>query len=360
MIAKHLRYTCLLALTVLTLTAGGRSAQAFQLAQTAPSTDETPREVGGQAPTSATRVLAQAEPPKKAEAPAAKPALAAELDAERLLDQAAKNLAATDWVRAGIRQRVDLFGKRLDGTGTYLKGPNWKMKLELKIALDDRRPPSSLQQVCDGRWLWDYREILGSRLLTKVDVTAVKDALESGPQRPGQFPSQTILGLGGLEQLLRGLRSQFDFVTAGTMKVGDRSFLALRGQWKREALIRMLPEQQKQLEEGKPADLKKLAEYVPDEVLLLLDPKTLFIHRVEYRRSEPETADKKDEKKEEAKGKANRLTGKSLIIMELFDVELGQPADDLNFLYKSDLPAVDRTEDYLKMLKGSEPKPAGK
>lgn len=254
-----------------------------------------------------------------------------------LLQSAINKLASYQWVRARLRQRVDLFDHRVEGTGSYLKGPNWQMRLELKLALTGG-PPSSLTQVCDGRYLWDFRDLPEHKTLRKVDVVAVRDALSKTGTALSVQQQMGSIGLGGLEQLLRGLSLSFDFTDSGKMMVADQPRRALLGQWNQARLSQMLPDQRKAIKEGKPADLTKLSSEVPTEVLVLLGPEDLFPYRIEYRRRGP------DEKIEPGKP----LPGKPLVIIELYDVELNKPVDELNFLYKPDMPARDVTEEYLK------------
>jgi hypothetical protein len=282
--------------------------------------------------------------------PSAPPTAESLVKGQQLLAAAQQKLAGYPWVQAGVRQRVELFGKRLEGSGSYLRGPNFKMKLELRIAVDDRRPPSSLQQVCDGHWLYDHRDVLGQRQLSKVDVAAVRDALaRKGASLPAHLAGErslTLLGLGGLDQLLRGLSDQFDFADAGEMPLGKDRYQALRGTWKREVLVRMLPDQKAKIEKGEPPDLKKLPEHVPDEVYLLLGAEDLFPYRLEYRRTAIEQPEGS------AKGQTPAIAvGKSLVIMELYDVAVNRPVDDLHFLFQPDIQAIDRTDEFLKQMK---------
>ena len=269
--------------------------------------------------------------------------------ANQALDESMSRVAQSEWLQARIRLRVHLFDNPLEGTGSYLKGPKSQMRLELKISLDDRHPPSSLQQVCDGRWLWDHREVLGSRNLRKVDVTAVRDALARSKRNPGELRQQTSMfqdhiGLGGLEELVRRLKNQFDFSLAAPIKVGDEVRLVLHGGWNRTILGQMLPEQKAALEAGQAADYSKLPDHVPDHVVLLLGKDDHFPYRVEYRRTTGPRP---------APGKLP--PGKLLVAMELFDVKINQPVDELNFFYKSELVAEDQTASYIKEL-GLEPK----
>lgn len=272
------------------------------------------------------------QPAKKKQPNAAKPP-----QTSPVIDAAIKKLASYQWVQARLRQRVELFNQRIEGTGSYLKGPNWQMRLELKLALGNGSP-SSLTQVCDGRYLWDFRDLPESPALRKVDVVAVQDALRKGAAPAHAKQQLSGIGLGGLEQLLRGLSQRFDFTDAGRMLVGDQPRQALLGQWNRTMLARMLPQQKKEIDAGKPADLSTLASEVPTEVLLLLGPENLFPYRIEYRRRQAD----------EEITPGQPLPGKALVIIELYDVQINKPVDELNFLYKPDMRATDVTEEYLR------------
>ena len=143
-------------------------------------------------------------------------------------------------------------------------------------------------------------------------------------------------GLGGLSQVLRGLNRSFDFTTAEPGRLGQqpRPVWRLVGRWKPERLVKILPDQEKAVRQGR-ADLSRLPEHVPDRVVLMLGQEDEFPYRIEYRRNGPQH-------------------DRALVTMEFFRVHSPNPADidhDRLFTYNpGDLEYSDRTRSLLDSL----------
>ncbi len=136
-----------------------------------------------------------------------------EVSGNLMLSQAIDRLGSSSTVSARIRLRVEAFGVRLQGDGSYLKGQEGRMRFELKTWLSHNRKPAVLLQVCDGRAFWEYRDGPGSlpalrRSAVRVDYQAV---LEARRQSPAWAAAPTLPGPGGLEELLRILAKDFLF-----------------------------------------------------------------------------------------------------------------------------------------------------
>src|SRR5690348_3250870 len=87
------------------------------------------------------------------------PVTRADSAAQKLVHNAVANVDAHPTITGKIRHEVDLFGHQLIGSGTYLqqgRGPERRLRLELKLKVDDQQ--SSLQQVCDGNFLWTHQD----------------------------------------------------------------------------------------------------------------------------------------------------------------------------------------------------------
>ncbi len=265
----------------------------------------------------------------------------------QVLEAAVRTLESRRSISTKIFQEIDLFDKRLIGSGVYLEqrvgypsGDHCPLiRLELRIQLGDQT--SSMVQVCDGRYLWTHRKLLGVGDLRRLDVAGAMRGLRQTEEVPGRDKIEMLPGLGGLPKLLRGLHAAFDFHSAqrGLLKLQDDSLPVwrLRGRWKPKMLVKVLPKQKKAIEAGKPADLSKLPEYLPDHVLLMLGHDDLFPYRIEYRRSVAEDDDPQ--------------SSRALVTMQLFEVVIDVPIDPNRFHYNpGDLEFEDETEEFLKSL----------
>ncbi len=260
----------------------------------------------------------------------------------RLVEAAAAALEANRSITAEISQEVDLFGKRLIGSGAYFEQagePDRLMRLELRLQLGNKT--SSLVQVCDGKILWTYRELLGTGSLRKVDVAQVTKALKAAG-KPGNHGGMGALpGLGGLPGLLRGLDGSFDFKSAqrGILKLRDDRLPVwqLRGEWKPAKLAKVLPEQKKAIAAGEPPDLSKLPEQMPEYVLLMLGHDDLFPYRLEYHRT--------------VRSAEETGAGRPLVTMQFYEVVRNAPIARHRFQYSpGNLEFEDDTKQFLKSL----------
>lgn len=260
---------------------------------------------------------------------------------ETLLRSAVAALDAHQAVSAKLRQQVDLFGHRLVGSGGYLqqgRGEGRLLRLELKIQVEDQ--VSSLQQVCDGRYLWMHQDLLGKNSLGKIDVRRVQRAWRE-TRGVSTGPPTGLLALGGLPQLLTNLNDGFNFRSVTESKLDGLSVWSLQGEWEKSRLVEMLPAQKARLEAGQPADLSKLAPQVPERVTIMLGRDDLFPYRIEYARRRP-----LDLQQPEVLGEL-----KQVVLLELFEVQLNVPADPRQFVYNpGGLEAIDQTAAYLKSL----------
>ena len=217
------------------------------------------------------------------------------------------------------------------------------IRLELSTQIGDQ--VSSFLQVCDGKCLWTYRKLFDETTLTRVDAVRAMRVLQAMAAAPGRDPAATLPGLGGLSRLLRGLDANFCFTTAelGRVKqpVKYLPVWKLEGGWRPAQLVRLLPQQKAAIEQGKPVDTTRLSKHLPDRVVLLLGQEDLFPYRIEYRRQV--------DKKEASEGEETR----SLVTMELYEVNLNALAEPTRFLYNpGSMEPEDQTESFLLSLGG--------
>jgi len=312
--------------------------------------------------------------------------------AREILQAAVRTLDSRDCVSARILQQVDLFDKQLVGSGVYLQqrvgtdqllhvreplplaplagrgggaylppvqeAPplpplggrgaggerSWDrllIRLELRTQIGDQQ--SSLLQILSpptpaGHYLWTYCKLPDEERLSRVDLVRAAQALDKAQHTPGLGTEGMLSGLGGLPRLLRGLQAAFDFSSAEQGHFGRLPVWRLQGQWKPDRLAKILPDQKAAIEAGRPPDLVKLPEHLPDRVVLMLGQDDLFPYRIEYRRGIPEKA-------------GGRNDSRALVTMELFDVKLNVPIDRNRFIYnRGSTDFSDQTESFISSL----------
>jgi len=264
---------------------------------------------------------------------------------QTLLEQAILALESRRSVSAKIRYSVDLMGQRPVGSGVYSEQRSERgllLRFETRFQLAGE--PSSLLQVCDGRYLWVYQKLGDQESLSRIDVARVEQELEESGEigkiaDVGWWP-----GLGGLTRLLRALHATFEFTSVEEAQLADKAgpvpVWRLRGEWKPEKLAKWLPNERKAGQNGRAPDLSELPRHLPDHVVLYLGKTDRFPYRIEYRRRTPSD--------QEAEGGSE---DRSLVTMELFERNLNASIHPANFLYSpGDLECPDRTSQFLKKL----------
>jgi outer membrane lipoprotein-sorting protein len=172
-------------------------------------------------------LLALAQTPPPGQAPPAPPT-----PAELTLDAAIEKLKAITSVRADIRQDVDMLGQKFSVVGQYLKGADYRVRLQLTIeGLPDTE--GQMLQVCDGKVLWDYSKILGQEYFSRMEVLKVLDRLNSPEfdETMRSYYVQQKFGLSGPQALLEGLRQSAKFDTQEEGDLDGKAVWILRGRW---------------------------------------------------------------------------------------------------------------------------------
>lgn len=258
-----------------------------------------------------------------------------------LVQRAIVALETRQSISARVRQSVDLFGRQLVGSGTYLQQRSDQgvlFRLEMRLQLDDQA--NSFLEVNDGRYLWWYRKQSDGQSLTRVDLTRVAQAMMEAGRTPAMEELRRLPGTGGLANMLRGVQGAFDFVSAEEVRIWQQvRAVKVRGTWKTDRLVKILPEQREAIEKGRGADLSKLPEHLPDHVVLWLGIDDLFPFRIEYRRRNPGRAGQESSE--------DRL----LVGIDFFAVSFDVPIDPARFLYDPGrLSCSDETDAVLRTL----------
>ncbi len=289
--------------------------------------------------------LAPETAPPTATAPSTSPASGnAEQRSPNLLKTASAAIESRETVSAKLRYEAQLFGQRLLGSGSYVEqrpGRDYLFRLELRFQLGDS--PSSLVNVCDGRYLWEYRSTGGKSELSRVDIVRAWRALERAGEPLAAHHAMTLPGLGGVPRLLHGLDRHFEFGPAQRGKWSNPPVIVWRieGQWRRDPLMRMLPDQAAAIAEGR-FDLRRLPPQVPDKVVCYIGEADWFPYRIEFRRQSAQAAEPS--------------TDQCLLAVDFYDIRFDEPIDPSLLRYQppSDTEFSDQTESFIQRLKAGQ------
>lgn len=242
---------------------------------------------------------------------------------DQLIETAIVKLGEQASISAQIRQRVDLFGQTLIASGQFLQGPAGKhlVRLEMRITLGEQQ--GSIQQVCDGKLLWTYRQLGESSSLETLDVHRVAELISTYGAGQGGAPGDglSLLAIDGMSGYLRELARNFQFRSVATSQLHNRPVWRLDGTWRAERLAKILPRQAERIAKGKRPDLNKLPEHVPHNVTVYLDRADGVLRRVDFLRSPPTGVP---------------LVHRKPVVMasiEWLDVQLGAAIDARQFVY---------------------------
>jgi hypothetical protein len=290
--------------------------------------------------------------PSLAQAQSADPQLEDNLSPElagNLVQQAITQLEARTWISAQLVQEVHLFGQRLRGEGHYLQGPKLQSRYEVLTLLPLSRKTAVLLQVCDGRTLWQYRDIAGDRNLKIVNAERVVKAWGEA-QRQGRTNDAGVrfLGVGGLPQLVRGLVDdvRFDQLATLARPDGTAGDFVLVGTWRPEAVVPLLPPGRRPTEGQRP-DLSALPEHIPDRVEITLRRSDLFPRVIRWARSRKPEGDAESPPSDDP---PLVETGDTLMRIEFHEIKLDEPLPAAGFQYRPNprVPSQDITEAYLQ------------
>jgi hypothetical protein len=255
--------------------------------------------------------------------------------ATAILDRAITVLADAKSLSARMRHRIHLFEHELIGTGLYEQqgqGSERRVRMELKIQLGDKL--ASQLQVVDDRHLWTYQDTLTGPLITQLDLKRVAN---TEMKAYGQSTlSNGNFAIAGLPKLLRGLRDNFMFTKVEGGYLGASAVWALEGNWRRDRLSSLFPDQQTNYAVGDVFDFEKKPQ-LPERVIVFVTQETMLPQRIEYHRRSDSMADDKNS------GFAPVVT------LEFFHIRFNEPIDLTQFIYEpGPQPVADVTDSYLQ------------
>ena len=261
---------------------------------------------------------------------------------QMLIRQAEATLQRHYTVSARIKQTAHLFGHEVIGLGEYSEqrsNQGLRFRLELKVQAGNDKKPSGLLQICDGRYLWNYRKLRGSESLTCVDSALVQQRLEEEGEQTVQL-LDSWPGLGGLPKLLRSFDKAFVFGKPQGVELQD-DFPAwkVEGRWRPEMLARAVPEHKEAIEKGRGVALEDLPQHLPNCVVLFLGKEDLFPYSIFYYRLNGTTT--------EVKASPN---DPQMVVINMTNVRFNQSIHAAQFVYKPGLKYEDETEKMLEKL----------
>jgi hypothetical protein len=269
-------------------------------------------------------------------APSASDVAVPGVQAGELVEGAIRLFQNCDSVAATINLEINFLGYDLVGSGIYLEqdpARGHRLRMELSVQRSDHA--FTMLQVCDGHYLWSYRQRTASPEVTRINLAKISRAHEQRDGKPF-WPDD----LTGMATYLRRLRNAFDFDAVEALRSAQgQSLWRIRGHWKPGWLAVILPEQKLAIEQGKAADLGMLPAYAPDEVVVYLRQEDLFPCTFEYCR----TLQDKD---------GGRKTS-VITAMWLTNIRLNIPIDTVRFNYNpGDLKPMDQTQWYMQNVYG--------
>ncbi len=260
---------------------------------------------------------------------------------DELMERVVRQIGEHDSISAQIRHRTDLFGQKLFGSGAYYqRRAEQGVQVRFSLSVRSGERMVSLLHVCDGRFLWMHDNLGAAPSLVRVDLLRVRSAVgDGGAPMP-------VLSGGGLPQLLASLRRHFVVSRPQPIVFKKVPVWALACRWNPQQLATSVGRPDLVDEQGN-LRLKQLPEQIPDQVFLLIGQDDLFPYHIDFRRSIT------DEGLSVLSGQ--REDSRSIVTMELFEVQLGVPLDPLLFVYKPGSTEVDdQTDEFVVRAKAEQ------
>ena len=280
------------------------------------------------------------------------------IEAQQRIQEAIRSFITRKTAEATLHLEAHLYDLHLSGTGMYKsiwdpRGLRFRFDLQLPLT----GATAYWTQVCDGNWLWTLVDIHGVQL-QRVDLGLIRSQLR-GENKEIDWQWS---GLGGFPRLLHLLNQcvQWNACTAVTLQEqpetsapeAEKSSAYRLSTWKLTGILREnaalkyfltnftknptespeeTAEQQKVLREAVMA-----TPYLPDQVTLYLDQKTLFPCRLEFYHTYP--------------------NGEKKLIVRMLAVEfqMGGEVSEDSFYYTSTHDYLDTTQEFLTRLRNSD------
>lgn len=231
---------------------------------------------------------------------------------EDLLAAAVLQMEAVTSLSARVRCEGRLFDLDVEAEGDYRQMNHIgrvlvRMDLELQTGTAD----VAIQQVCDGRFLWESWKSGSTRNVGRVDLRELQ-------RQAGENKLRAIrLGSGGLLALMQSISEAFVFRPAVVKTLDELTVFELTGQLPRTGA----PES--------PPDDSQLPPFQPDNVVVMLGTEDLVPYRIQFRRKQ-----------------------QVLLTCELFEVVIGAELDQSHFQWEGDDRLVkDRTGELVDQVR---------
>ncbi|MCH5378025.1 MAG: hypothetical protein JJ992_29050 [Planctomycetes bacterium] len=262
-----------------------------------------------------------------------------------LIHRAAQQLAQQEPFQADLRQRVNLFGQSLVGSGTYLQKSSPRgllVRLDWKIPIADRI--ASSQQICDGRFLWIRRDLLDGSMLQRVDLDRVREALEQEPATGLHQASWEGVAIVGLPRLLDSLDEYFEFGSPRSAALGGVPVWVVEGAWmpRIDADVATDAGGGSTGENTSRADPARMS-HLPTHVRVVIQQSNWMLQRIEYLRR------KSNDRAEEREGQT--APPRVIAAIDVVGLSTGLTLDDGLFVCETGRQEIaDYTDHYLRNL----------
>ena len=167
-----------------------------------------------------------------------------------------------------------MLNQKFELKGHYYKDTGNRVRLQLNLD-GVAGNGSTMLQVCDGKILWEYQEVMGMKNYLKREITPILKKIED-PGLDDEFRAQVLtnLGFGGPEALLTGFVTAVGFDQFSDEVVDGVPSYVIGGKWKdRTGLFgpndRPLP------------PTAPLPPYIPSNIRILIDKQKLWPYRIE-------------------------------------------------------------------------------
>jgi hypothetical protein len=273
------------------------------------------------------------------------PTAMSQSQANQLVLRAARQLSMHYSVSAKLRQRVELFGQVLQGTGEFWQlnlGGTSYVRYEVRLPIRDQ--VAMVQHINDGRFLWmrssvptPFEAQKNKTSLRRLDVQAVTKSLEKHYQdNPSLEALSAVAGRGGMAELLLDLHRHFRFHTAYRGNLYGVPVWIMSG-----TRVSSSPSsaQATAPELGMPQK--------PDSVTLAIGEDDLFTYRIEFQQRLVD-----DAQSQLGFGDEEKAKHKTVLLLELYEVTLDGPLDPRSiFAYPADeVQLVDITDAYVRKM----------
>jgi hypothetical protein len=275
--------------------------------------------------------------------------------AERIVTACLAGLAREASISARMRQRVRVGDHSMVGAGRYLQvglGEQQRFRFETSLAADSRSQiPATgsfftveTLEICDGASFWTYRR-WGDHPpeVHRVDVARVRQRVDTISHVSGPDAPAITQHIGGVPRIIAWLREWFFFVNAESAEIDGMPVWLVDGRWNADQASRMFPTIEGLVDSAGSVQPAALPDGVPWSVRLSIGKRELFPFRIEYFAVPGERP-------------VNEPQLQTVGVFELYDVQLGEPVDQTEFIYSpASNTVIDTTEGHLGIVFGPRP-----